>query len=87
MDPNATLSALIDAATSGRANEVQELGDALAAWLRRGGFPPVLVVDGYAVPEDSGLTFFYPLEVLDMSHGEPEEGVRAKLVLSAPLPE
>lgn len=40
MDPNATLLAIIEAATEGRPTELQRAADALAAWLRRGGFPP-----------------------------------------------
>jgi hypothetical protein len=40
MDPDACLDRLIDAATSGDADELRCAASDLAHWLERGGFPP-----------------------------------------------
>jgi hypothetical protein len=40
MDPEACLDRLLDAATSGDADELRGAADDLAAWLQDGGFPP-----------------------------------------------
>lgn len=41
MDPDATLVALIYAATNGQPDDVREFGEALALWLENGGFAPM----------------------------------------------
>jgi hypothetical protein len=45
MDPQQTLTDMLDALRRKQWDEAKELADALYEWIRKGGFPPVTIGD------------------------------------------